>query len=129
MFAAFIRPLLSVVLTLAEAQRLPDKAYDGRAFDLTGRVYCKSGQQSFVLEDETGRVLVWGYSTDDAAHLTPGSRVTARVRAIVNDNGKNLPTTTPSSARDWPPSSASRTTSTWSARRPTGFRPCGRPWR
>ena len=33
MFAAFIRPLLSVVLTLAEAQRLPDKAYDGRAFD------------------------------------------------------------------------------------------------
>ena len=89
MFAVSLAPLLAVALSLAEVQRLPDEAYDGRVLDLTGRVYCLAGQQNFVLEDDAARVLVWGYSSNDVERLTPGSRITTRVRAIVNDNGKN----------------------------------------
>ena len=89
MFAAFLTPLLAAALSLAEVQRLPDEAYDGRVFDLTGRVYCLAGQQSFVLEDGAARVLVWGYLSNDVERLTPGSRITTHVWAIVDDNGKN----------------------------------------
>lgn len=89
MHVGLLSALLATVLSVAETQRFADADYNGRVFDLSGRVVYLPGQQSIILDDGTGRTVVYGLSEELAQSLTPGSRVTVRVQTIVNDNGKN----------------------------------------
>lgn len=89
MHVGLLSALFATVLSVAETQRFADADYNGRVFDLSGRVVYLPGQQSIILDDGTGRTVVYGLSEELAQSLTPGSRVTVRVQTIVNDNGKN----------------------------------------